>query len=155
MKYISFLLICILHRRFDQLWVFSNCHRFPKAVSNPKAALIHGYWDMYLKGTLILCPFSKMGVGLHFGPVDSPAMGFRKDLQYQAWVYPHEEGLKPNQKIFGCPYNNAPNFFFNSWLYFARSNNSLDWENSQNLCYNYYHPFQEHPIFLMPKICTH
>lgn len=115
------------------LWsvVFSNCHCLPKAVSIMKAALIHGYWDTYLKGRLVLCSFSKKVVALHFGPVDSPAMGFGKDLQYQAWFYLCEEGLKHNQKIVGCPYNNAPTFFFNPQLYFDRSDNSLDWEHSQ------------------------
>lgn len=113
----------------DSLWV--HClHCLQKAASIMKGALIHGYWDTYLKDSLILCPFSKIVVGLHFGPVGSPAVGFGRDLQYKTRVSSCEKGLKPNQKMFGYPYTNVP-FLFNPGVYFARPDNSLDWEHSK------------------------
>jgi hypothetical protein len=46
----------------------------------------------------MFCPFCKIVVGSHFGPVDSSALGFERHLQYQERVSSLEEEIKPNQK---------------------------------------------------------
>lgn len=65
-------------------------------------SLIYGYRDMYLEGSLILCPFSNVIVVYSpLGFVHSPVIDSWIGLQYQAWIPSCEAILKSIKKTVG------------------------------------------------------